>query len=461
MNDYRIFLNVKKINGGCVAIDKIIKWIAENKTYLTLGLIAVLAPFLFGPFGFLFTIGIAGVCFSMVRTRNRDKKAIQMQEQQDEAAQQKYTPMADKIVAWMKSYNPYVQEDSRAVWSEFNKMIQALGIEKKNSVYCIYADVFCFLSGVLQEEKARRLAAEMLHFYWDIANTYTLDTRDQNALLYYLRWCFRNDQVWTKIGDGHPNFYTYLFPVDDGLSDWNEQCLNLLEKGCREESAYAMYLLANCYYEYQLVSQRDYNRAFDLYQRAAQRGMSDAVYMMGQCYENARGTRTNYQMAGNCYQYAYNKSSKTLYAKALDALYTARKWDKKKYSPDIFTCDTKKMKKENLGKLRDKVAKWEKADLDTVEPDFLATALRKILEEVVNSFVECYENDSIKDSLSEKERLLSTKGYFTKEIAQKSFRIRRLGNRGAHDDVGAPITAEELREAICNVKEIVEYYGQY
>ena len=459
--NYKVYFNVKN-KWRVFAVDKFINWFKENIVYVLLGLGAVIAPLLFGFFGLVYTIGIVVFFVSMVGARKRDEKRIVEQEQQNKNMQQQYIAMTDKILKLMQSYSStYSEEDPRRVWAEFNRMIQMLGIEKKNAVYGIYGDLYCSLCNVFQETYVRNFMVKMLHFYYNIAFSYGLDVAEQNALLYYLRWCFRNDQVWTKIGDGHPGFYNFIFPADDGIGYWNEQCVELLEEGCRVKSAYAMQLLADCYYDYKLVSQRDYNQAFKLYQQAAQLGNVSATYMLGQCYEYARGTKTNYQKAGDCYQYAYNISKWKKCAEALDKLYVASKWDKNRYSPDIFTCNTTGMKKENLANLRDKVAKWERADIDAIDPDLLATALRKMLEEIVNSFVECYENDSLKDSLAEKMKLLSTKGFFAEEIARKANRIRQLGNRGAHNDNGAPITVEELREAISNIKEIVEYYGQY
>jgi hypothetical protein len=245
------------------------------------------------------------------------------------------------------------------------------------------------------------------------------------------------------------------------LDQWDAQCLALLEEGSRKESVIGMYYLAYCYYEKVIVELRDYDKAFSLYQRAAQLGNMRAAYMMGQCYEFGRGTKKNYQRAGDCYQYAYNATKHKGYAEALDELYTAQKWDKARYSPDIFICNTAVMRKANLEKLKDDAAKYAQANLNTTDLKILAVSIGTILEEIVNSFVECHENAYLKDSLDEKITLLRNKGYFSKDIANKAHRIRKLRNRGAHNAAGEVITADELQEAIDNIQEIVAYYGQY
>ena len=91
----------------------------------------------------------------------------------------------------------------------------------------------------------------------------------------------------------------------------------------------------------------------------------------------------------------------------------------------------------------------------------IATAFRRCLEMVVNSFVECFETECMKDGLGEKLNLLRRKDYFTKEIADKAHDIRRLGNRGAHDDNGAAISGDDLQDALLKLEAIIDYYSQY
>ena len=457
---------------------KISRWLLEKKLFWpAMVILALLSLVLFGPFGILTAISIGVVMFQYfrikiqetIRAQKQQRQFLEQQKQEEAKAleqrrkfleeQERYISIADKILKFMEDNTPPCDDDAMGTHLKFNDMVKELGIGTE-FVYRIYQDVYKFLATVTTEEYARKFAAKMFLFYKELAHDYDYCTYygPRVVLLCYLRWCFRNDKN-PRDGDGSPQFYTYLFP-GHRLYHWDYEYLELLEEACASDFSYAKELLANCYYNNELVDQRDYERAFKLYREAAQDKEEESMYMVGECYEKGRGVKVNFQKAGDCYQYAYEYCGDSRCAAAVDRLYTAGKWDKTKYNPDIF-CTVKEMKKENLDELSAAVAKWERTDLAEADCETAAGALRRILEKVVNSFVEFYEEDCMKDTLNEKCKLLSRKGYFTKEIDWKARKVRQLGNRGAHDDNGRAITESELQECIQNIRDIVEYYRQY
>ena len=463
--------------------DKIFLWLLEKNLFWpvmipAMVVLGLLSRVLFGPFGIVSTISAGVVMFKIFQIKIQDTKRAQEQrrqfleqQKQEEAKaleqqrqfleeQERYISIADKILKFMEDNTPPRDDDAVGIFFKFRDMVKELGIVTR-FVPRIYQDVYRFLATVTTEEYARKFAAKMFLFYKELAHAYDNSNLygPRKRLLIYLRWCFRNSAN-PREGDGGAQFYTYLFPGKE-LYQWDYECLELLEEACASDFSYAKELLANCYYNNdELVDQRDYERAFKLYREAAEAGETKSMYMVGECYEKGRGVKVNFQKAGDCYQYAYEYCSDSSCAAAVDRLYTAGKWDKRKYNPDIF-CTAKEMKKENLDELSAAVAKLERTDLAEADCEAAAGALRRILEKVVNSFVEFYEEDCMKDTLNEKCKLLSRKGYFTKEIDWKARKVRQLGNRGAHDDNGRPITESELQEGIQNIRDIVEYYRQY
>lgn len=387
-------------------------------------------------------------------------------EQNKSLGEEKVEELIEIMDAYAKT-DDHSAEETKTAWEKCNRLLREYGVTRapeygispEDSVLRIHNDVYLHMRNVTNYENKSAFVAKLLDFYYRIAVSYELATTEQMYLVKYLRNCFR----WKD------NYYSdnvvnnrVIFERNFDWDNWDARCLKLLEYGSKKGSTQAMCYLADCYYNYEMVELRDYDKAFELYWQAAKLGDLQAVYMLGQCYENGRGTKKNYQKAGDCYQFAYNNSNKEQkYAKALDELYAEQKWDKHKYTPDIFASGTTVMKKANAEKLREDVSKCEQTDLTNTESKLMAIHIRVVLEEVVNSFVECYEHASLNDRLDEKITLLSVKGYFTKDISKKAHMVRRLGNRGAHNDSGEPITVEELQAAVNSMKEIVEYYIQY
>ena len=102
----------------------------------------------------------------------------------------------------------------------------------------------------------------------------------------------------------------------------------------------------------------------------------------------------------------------------------------------------------------------DKLDPVLVDPRVIASSLRGMLEEVINSFVEYYERPYLRDDLRSKIMLLHTKGYFPDDIARKAHNVRRVCNFGVHGGSEA-VTACEAREALQNFMEVLAYYEQY
>lgn len=359
----------------------------------------------------------------------------------------------------------HTPEETRAAWAKCNEILCDLGINKyQNSVFHVFSQVRHFLmcninhiDAAVRErmkEYYHPLVNNLWEFYYQIAFTYDLTPDNQNDLLRYLTSCFRYDSSWD-------DFKRTNAPTDFEWERWDARCLQLLEEGVRKGSHVGTRNMAECYYEKKIVPLRDYDKAFELYQRAAKLGDMYSVYMVGQCYEYGRGTKRNYQKAGDCYRFAYDATQDSAYAAALDELYTAQKWDKNRYSPDIFAPDTNVMKKNNLEDLRGEVTRLFCIDLEDADPKVVAVSIRMILEKVVNSFTECYEPASMNLNLSDKINLLRNKGHFTRDIADLAHKIRKLGNRGAHNDEGDPIRIEEVQAAVQSIEEFVNYYAQY
>lgn len=396
----------------------------------------------------------------------------------------------EKLGQITKMLDDYVQksnptaEETKAVWAkymaEYNDLFGnsngsiSKGTEREPIPH-VFTDagrsVYGLMNGYLGNHDTREKAGEvrkeftlkLWNFYYHIAFRFDLDPVDQGNLLDYLVRCFRAEyRTRGDFGDYQGSYGPKSHDLPYEIEEWNEKLLKLLEEGCNKDNAAALRCLAWCYYEKVAVDLRDYNKAFALYQQAAQLGDIHSVYMLGKCYENGHGTKRNPQKAGDCYQYAYDLSKEKRYADALDKLYTAQKWDKNRYSSDIFTNNMAVMKKDDLETIREKLSKYAQADLDTAELRVLAVSVGMLQEDVVNSFIACYESASIKDGQSDKINLLRNKGHFTDEIANKAHTVRKLRNRGAHDDDHAePIKVEEVRTAISYMKEIVEYYAAY
>lgn len=446
---------------------------------LALGLIlvaAVIAFFIVGLFMGEFCAIVAfiavvvfglGKYISNLEAEQTQKLTEKKAEQEAAQKSQAYAKPVTLVREYLQTANHSAQE-TVAAWEHYNSMLAELGVEKDGPVYRIYSDVYTFLncqkpSGLSQENSTvwdtfyQTFATDLWNFYYQIAFTYALSSDQQNHLLHYLLQCFTEET--------EPNWFGYCRNRSFGnidFSNWNSNYLALWKKGAACGSLFAIYQLAECYYHKTCVVMKDFEQAFRLYSQAAKLGSTEAIYMLGQCYQYGRGTKTNYQKAGDCYQYAYQTSQKSKYVEALEPLYESHRWDKKSYSPNIFTCDDPALEKGNLQKLRSKVGKLAQTDVDTAELPILAASVRMTLEqEIVDSFVEAYEPACLNDKLYEKIALLHRKGYFTKDIAQKATFVRDVGNRGLHNSAGEKITPEEMKTAIRSLEEIAEYYAQY
>ena len=404
------------------------------------------------------------------RKRNEREKN-QRERHAEERGKQKqleYADLFNLVEEYLRVPNHSVEE-TRQAWDRYNSLLQMYGVEKTGPVYQIYNNVFAFLKkealvGLSAEGNKKwsdfylEFADKLWEFYYRIAFTYDLAADNQEDLLRYILRCF--------VGQKEQDERKYFIFARGGSYDnfewkqWGNKRLALWEKGVECGSAFAVFQLAECYYNYELVAQRDYDKAFALYQQAAQLGDMDALYKLGKCYENGYGTKKNFQKAGDCYQYGFEVSGRQEFAKALDVLYTSQRWNKNKYSPNIFNAVGKAMKKDNLQKLKDQVAGYTQMDAGVWEPRIVAISLRTVLEEIVNSFVECYESAYLNDDLSSKITLLRNKGYFLDDIAHKAHKVRKIGNSGAHNS-GETITDDDVQEAVSNIQEILAYYEQY
>lgn len=413
--------------------------------------------------------GIIFILFQLIsgyESEQRRKQLEQEAEQQAEQKKQKYAEFIKLVDDYIHTPNHSVQETQDA-WDKYNSLLQMYGAEKDGPVFKIYFNVYPFLTkeipnGLSDESNNAwtvfygNLAANLWNFYYQIALTYQLSPTNQEDLLQYLVQCFRGEEETYFEHAMHWSF------GDLDISTWNHQYLTLWEKGYKCRSVCATFQLAECYYKKIIVDIKDYDKAFSLYQQAAQLGDMQAVYMLGQCYENAQGTRRDYQKAGDCYMYAYSNSKNPDYSKAIDRLYDGNRWDKNKYSPDIFNCsNTPVMKKANLARLKQDMDKCLNADLDTADLSILAVSIGMISETIIKSFIECYESDYQKADPSEQIELLHNRGYFTREMFYQTTTVRRLRNRGAHNRDGEPVTLEEIKQALHYIREIVEYYEQY
>ena len=455
---------------------KIKDWI-KRVIFASLGLIGLtIVAFIIILFSGVYVGGaivIGGIIFILYRAiseyelEQKRKQVEQEAEQQAEQKKQYYAEFLKLIDEYVQSPNHSAQEAKEA-WEKYNSLLQMYGVEKDGPVFKIYLNVYPFLkkeipngsSAKSEEEQAiyyLNLAANLWNFYYQVAFTYELPPNDQEDLLRYLAQCFSGDEERRNFN--HALHFSY---GNLEVNAWNRKYLALWEKGAECGSVFAMCQLADCYYKLIIVDLKDFDKAFSLYQQAAQLGSMQAVYMLGQCYQYGRGTKINYQKAGDCYQYAYNAHKDPEFAKALGKLYEGQRWDKKRYSPDIFSCDMPVMKKANLEKLKRDVAKYAQIDIETADFPIVAASIRMTLEqEIVNPFVECYEIACLNDKLQPKITLLRKKGYFPRGIADKADFVRDVGNRGLHNNVGEEITASEMMKAISYIKEIAEYYEQY
>lgn len=380
-----------------------------------------------------------------------------------EAEIRRIQPIADQINMLTEVYDTVVDptaQETRAVWKRFCGLLETCGIQREYPVFRIYADVREFLENLCFYEDQNAYAAltkKLLRFYCRVASSFGLEEEDQIALLQYLMSTFDAEG-----GKELPVGQWGIFSLELSARDWREMCLELLEKSCERDCTWAICHLADCYRnKREPVLWEDDGKAFALYKQAAQLGEGYAAYMMGKCYEGGRGIRRNVQKAGDCYQYAYNLSGEEKYASALYRLYNGKKWDKRKYSPDIFICDDKPMEMPDIDTLMEQTVQCAKMNKEGMDPAIIATALRRILEAVVNDFVDYYESDCLSDSLIDKIRRLEETGRFTEEIAAKAHNVRKVGNRGAHaDDVGG-LTQEILWGVIRDAQQILEYYEQY
>lgn len=434
--------------------------------------VAFVAALFFGEFVGIavFIVSIAYSIGTMISDHEKEQKQKHAQQKAEQEAEQKkqyYAEFIALIDEYMQTPNHSTQE-TQETWEKYNSLLEKYGVEKNGSVFQIYNEVFSFFqkerpNGLTEESQKTwtgfylRFATNLWNFYYQIAFTYDLSPENQDNLLQYLIDC-RNDSNETR---WFFNQQVLSFGIVD-IDTWDSKYFELWEKGTECGSAFAMRELANCYYHRISVDLKDYDKAFSLYQQAAQLGDMQAVYMLGQCYEYARGTRRDYQKAGDCYMYAYNCTKNPDCSKAINRLYDGNRWDKNRYSPDIFDCsNTPVMKKTNLAKLKEDMDKCLHTDLDTADLAILAVSIGMISETIIKSFVECYESAYLKADPSEQIELLRNRGYFTKEMFYQTTTVRKLRNRGAHNRDGDPITLDEIKQALHFIREIVDYYEQF
>lgn len=389
---------------------------------------------------------------------------------------QMYTYLTEELATLLDEYAKTLNhsaEENQAAWEKCNSLLQGWGINKQGPVFQVFHEVCGYLTQKIPMAMGddvyelrgfcNEFAGKLWDFYYQVAFTYDLTPADQEVLLNYLLGCFRKDGAYAHQDHSDYSVYRRIWSdINVDWDNWDAKCIALLEEGCSKNSPLAMCWLADCYYKRIGVDLKDFDKAFSLYQQAAKLGNMQAVYMLGQCYENARGTRRDFQKAGDCYMYAYSNTKNQDYSAALNKLYDGNRWDKNKYSPDIFDCSrTPVMKKENLEKLKADLEKCLHTDLNTVDISVLAVSIGMINEQIVNSFIECFASDYQKESLYEKIKFLRERGYFSKEIAYQANTVRLLRNRGAHNGEGERITIDEIKQAIHNIVEIVEYYENY
>lgn len=389
---------------------------------------------------------------------------------------QMYTELTEELATLLDEYAKTLNhsaKENQTAWEKCNSLLQGWGINKQGPVFQVFHEVCGYLRRQIpiamggDENELRgfcnEFAGKLWDFYYQIAFTYDLPPADQEVLLNYLLSCFRKDGAYAHQDHSDYSVYRRIWSdINVDWDNWDAKCIALLEEGCRKNSPLAIRCLADCYYKRIGVDLKDFDKAFSLYQQAAKQGDMQAVYMLGQCYENARGTRRDYQKAGDCYMYAYSNSKNPDYSKALGRLYDGNRWDKNRYSPEIFDCsNTPVMKKENLVKLKQDMDKCLHTDLDTADLAILAVSIGMISETIIKSFIECYESVYLKADPSEQIELLRNRGYFTKEMFYQTTTVRKLRNRGAHNRDGDPITLDEIKQALHYIREIVEYYEQF
>ena len=409
------------------------------------------------------------IILRMVRSKKNKARALDAERRKKEQEGQYIIEMIDKLQLLLKSYSEILAhkvEETKTAWLECNNILRTLVTSKyDDNVFHVYSEVGHSLSYKMSKdgELSNEILLKLWDFYYQVAYTYDLDFHDQEKLLSYLLGCFRGsyENNYRSCGDYSAGKYCEI-SLPYTRSEWEAKLLDLLEEGCRRGSALGARFLAHCYYAREVVELRDYDKAFALYQQAAQLGDIQSVYMMGRCYEKGNGTKKNPQKAGDCYQYAYDYSKDAKYADALDKLYTAQKWDKNRYSPDIFVNNTAVLKKDNLGAIREKLEKYARIDLATAELRVLAVSVGMLQEDIVNSYISCFERSARDDEMYQKIDLLRNKDYFTMEIADKAHFVRKLRNHAAHEgNQNEPITVENVRTQILYVQDIVEYYAAY
>ena len=405
------------------------------------------------------------VCRAFEKRRKEKRRKMIEQEiaRAEEEKRQKRETFRSVLVmtdAYARIDNPTAVE-TKAVWKRYNHLLQTCQLQSGYPVFCIRAEVGQFLWKIgFSEtgEEHQTIIRKLLLFYYQVAMAGGLEPQEQEQLLQYLLLTFEAKAYGEESVDRWD-----IFSLELSYNEWREMCLELLEKNCEKNSLFAMIHMAECcYFNMAPVYRKDDSKAFALYKRAAQLGNVHSVYMMGRCYEEGRGTRTDYQKAGDCYQYAYNLSDDKKYSDMVYNLYNEQRWDKHKYSPDIFTVDQRTLSKENLEKLKGTALKWEKTDLANEDLRTVAFSIGAVLEEVVNTFVNCYESDHRKEDLKVKITLLYKKGLFTREISDKAHTVRMVRNRGVHPDENQePLTQKNVKEAISYLWEILKYYEQY
>src|ERR1700733_9609995 len=75
-----------------------------------------------------------------------------------------------------------------------------------------------------------------------------------------------------------------------------KKCINSLEKLAKNGDKVAMYNLAICYVEGE-VMEKNSEKAFYWYQKAAENGVKEAMYNLGKCYLIGEGTENNLEKA--------------------------------------------------------------------------------------------------------------------------------------------------------------------
>lgn len=381
-----------------------------------------------------------------VKKKNSTRKELRIEEKEKRRVEKQFKsffPMMTEIAGRMENIRNDIENGLVDYEEAFLVFRKALGID---STKCVFIDkVECW-------RWKEKISEEMI----------PVDKRDDEDVCENFRIVVEkvieiNDAIVMRCSAEIKTEYGKSISRRDSSSKRNE--IFWYNLAAEEGYAEAQYLLGYCYYHYLGVEYRDFDKAFSLYHKAAMQGHKYAMEELGHCYCNGRGTKKNFQKAGDFYRKACELGVNC--KRNLDDLYISGKWDKNKYDPNIFSNPNNiicfdetflEFVNQNREELEEFAEKENTQDL--------MVRANNINEQLCNKLVEqrCSECQDL--TLLEKIDKLKTIAAIDETVARSMHSIRKLRNRVVHNPLGEALTIDEIQCVKGDVEVLLDFINK-